>query len=108
MRRILTKENKEDFYTLIKTLYKVDEFDLDHLWKINADYLAHEIPGVNGECIHPVNFAKNNIFNTVIDLNDSHKWTREQIADWLETLDNMPKFDLEQGVLQSDSTFNFF
>jgi hypothetical protein len=28
----------------------------------------------------------------IVDLNDRHKWTREQIADWLDTLDNQPIF----------------
>ncbi len=27
------------------------------------------------------------IANTIIHLNDDHRWTREQIADWLDTLD---------------------
>lgn len=30
------------------------------------------------------------LLNQIIHLNDTHQWTREQIADWLETLD----FDL--------------
>lgn len=28
----------------------------------------------------------------IIDLNDRHKWTRDQIADWLDTLDSQPVF----------------
>lgn len=32
----------------------------------------------------------------IIHLNDEHKWTREQIADWLETLD----VDLELGKIE--------
>ena len=35
------------------------------------------------------------IQQVIIHLNDSHEWTREKIADWLDTLDDQPKFTLK-------------
>lgn len=32
-------------------------------------------------------FGPVSLVNVVMHLNDDHKWTREQIADWLDTLD---------------------
>lgn len=40
------------------------------------------------ECISPAKGWKHGIVGTIIDLNDQHNWTREQIADWLDTLAN--------------------
>lgn len=36
---------------------------------------------------HPVDGRKAALRGVIMDLNDRHGWTREQIADWLETLD---------------------
>lgn len=36
--------------------------------------------------------------NTIIHLNDKHKWTREAIADWLETLDHDLTFKIPEEV----------
>lgn len=41
---------------------------------------------------NPVNGTKDNLASIIIDLNDTHQWTREQIADWLDTLDQQPVF----------------
>ena len=40
------------------------------------------------ECINPAKGWKHEIVGTIIDLNDQCDWTREQIADWLDTLAN--------------------
>lgn len=45
------------------------------------------LPGVNEVVKHPVTGDKRTIEYIIINLNDSHMWTRDQIADWLETLD---------------------
>jgi hypothetical protein len=39
----------------------------------------------------------------IIELNDTAKWTREQIADWLDTLDDQPVFypDIKTGCKQT-------
>lgn len=36
--------------------------------------------------------------STIIHLNDHHKWTRERIADWLETLDHDLTFKMPEEV----------
>lgn len=46
----------------------------------------------------PVTGRQGPLSNVVITLNDHHGWTREQIADWLETLDDQPKFTLESEL----------
>lgn len=49
------------------------------------------------------------LYAIIMELNDFHHWTREQIADWLETLD----IDIEFGdrheptVVQDDSRITF-
>lgn len=40
------------------------------------------------ECINPQMGWKHEIVGTIIDLNDQRNWTREQIADWLDSLAN--------------------
>jgi hypothetical protein len=37
---------------------------------------------------------KTDIWTCIVDLNDDHKWTREQIADWLDTLHDSGIIDL--------------
>lgn len=55
--------------------------------------MAIQLPGMGQKEKHPVTSKIENLFNIIINLNDYHKWTREQIADWLETLDEIPTFD---------------
>lgn len=44
-------------------------------------------PVMESSVIHPVNFvAGYRLRDTIVNLNDSYKWSRERIADWLETL----------------------
>lgn len=49
--------------------------------------LAYRLPGMSEKVIHPVSRESNWLIDIIVDLNDRHKWTREAIADWLETLD---------------------
>lgn len=42
--------------------------------------------------IHPVTRTKDSLGNVIILLNDSYRWSREAIADWLDTLDEQPVF----------------
>ena len=60
----------------------------------NADIpsLASSIPGIHQKVIHPVTKSQGQLYHIIQDLNDSHGWSREKIADWIETLDNPPKF----------------
>lgn len=65
-----------------------------HLFKIEPSTMASQIPGIFNLAKHPVNGLERPIHEIIIDLNDSQGWTRESIADWLETLDNQPVFKL--------------
>lgn len=38
------------------------------------------------ECINPAKGWKHDVEGVIIDLNDQRNWTRERIADWLDTL----------------------
>lgn len=37
-------------------------------------------------CVHPLSKKQGQIFNTITHLNDVHGWSRERIADWLESI----------------------
>lgn len=59
-------------------------------WTDGGDYRQPEVdilPGVKETVKHPVTGGKGTIEAIIINLNDFHMWTRDQIADWLETLD---------------------
>jgi hypothetical protein len=56
---------------------------------------SRELPGVNEQVKHPVTGDYTTLARTIINLNDKHKWTREEIADWIETLDVDTTFPVE-------------
>lgn len=59
-----------------------------HLGSIVEDRLATVLPGLSTPVNHPVESDKTlTISATIISLNDIHGWSRERIADWLDTLD---------------------
>jgi len=47
---------------------------------------AEQLPGVNEKVKHPVGGIEYKLLDIIMSLNDEYKWTREQIADWIETL----------------------
>jgi len=53
--------------------------------------LAAKLPGVQLDARHPVDGELSKLFNIIIDLNDREQddkgrpWTREEIADWIES-----------------------
>lgn len=51
-----------------------------------------QIPGIDQIITHPVEGRHMVLRTAIMDLNDGYRWTREQIADWLDTLDNQPTF----------------
>lgn len=76
--------------------------------------LSQKLPGVNQVVKHPrisesgcdcyydsydegAGLGKYTIRNLVMHLNDEHRWTREQIADWLETLDVDLSFKIKEN-----------
>ena len=62
---------------------------------IHVSALAGQIPGIHEKAKHPVTGEEHEIFWIIMDLNDTRGYTRGQIADWLETLDNLPKFKVD-------------
>lgn len=61
----------------------------------------------NWKAINPVDKHEAPINSIIIDLNDRFKWSREQIADWLDTLDNQPVFypDIAQPKSEHTNTY---
>lgn len=51
------------------------------------DRRVNELPGIKETVKHPMSGMSDTIERIIINLNDVHKWTREEIADWLDTLD---------------------
>lgn len=48
--------------------------------------LAAKLPGVHKMVINPVTLEERDLFNTIINLNDTQGWSREKIADWLDEI----------------------
>jgi len=56
------------------------DISICNLWPVmNISHFHHQPCPC---CFH----AHGSLSITVVELNDNHRWTREQIADWLETL----------------------
>lgn len=51
-------------------------------------------PGITNQTICPSCYEQRSVADNIMHLNDKHKWTREAIADWTETL----PFSLEAKV----------
>lgn len=58
--------------------------------------LATQLPGIFNVVRHPVNGKLDTIYLIIMSLNDRHKWSRDQIADWIETLDEVPVFEVQE------------
>lgn len=58
-----------------------------------ADYALNH-PGLKQivRCPEKMCHNKDRLNHVIVELNDDHSWTREQIADWLDTLDEQPIF----------------
>jgi hypothetical protein len=59
---------------------------------------SQRLPGIKEQVKHPVALheaVEYTLHEVIISLNDSYKWTREEIADWLETLDINITFPVE-------------
>ena len=46
--------------------------------------LANDLPGVHLKAKHPVTNREERVKAIIISLNDVHKWSPNQVADWLE------------------------
>ena len=68
----------------------------------DAAVLAELLPGVHGIHKNPVTGHSGTLMSIIMNLNDGQKWTREAIADWVETLDEVPYFDLTKDDIDYD------
>lgn len=61
-------------------------------FEVNPESLANDLPGIQEVVEHPINKKRMSLRSAIINLNDNHRWTREKIADWIETLENQSRF----------------
>lgn len=52
-----------------------------------STWLETNFPVLDAGFEHPAKWSTRTLANIIIDLNDNLGWTREKIADWLESID---------------------
>lgn len=57
--------------------------------------------------VNPVTGGESDLYDTIIHLNDEAKWSREQIADWIDTLPDQPKWRLLNDVQEQEPKIRF-
>ena len=67
----------------------IDKHMLDHLISISTDMekAVYGLPQMETIVVNPVNGLKGTLLDTVASLNDNERWTREEIADWIDSLE---------------------
>lgn len=55
--------------------------------------LARQLPGIDMVVKNPKTGLQESLYSVIIRLNDGYKWSRDEIADWIETLDEVPVFE---------------
>jgi hypothetical protein len=68
----------------------------------NPSYLSQQLPGVMEKVKHPVDGYMYQLRDVIMSLNDTYKWSREKIADWVETLDVDTRFKLKEESNEQD------
>lgn len=69
--------------------------------------LSERLPGVDRivkfpcKCVSPKHRFEDTLFRVIIHLNDEVKWSREAIADWIESLDINTEFKVPKKGLQN-------
>jgi len=96
----------------VTTLTSVAEYDKsfqEMLWKVGHhqtapvwDKMKNQMPEMNQMVECPGGFGAcwwtSSVWSMVQHLNDSHRWSREAIADWLEESGNNPEFPIPEDV----------
>lgn len=77
---------KNDFHTKLGEIV-VGKIKPLHSGSSMKDSRVDKLPGHDAMVKHPINGSMKTLFSIIIDLNDKYKWTREAIADWLDSLD---------------------
>lgn len=84
-----------------KSAYELEGYQkyVPELQQAKNDYRlsvwSQELPGVNELVKNPMTDVLSPLREVIINLNDRHKWTREKIADWIETLDIDTRFKVD-------------
>lgn len=70
----------------------------------NMDYtnIKNTFPILRSITVHPVNKLRGSVVDTVWKLNDHYGWTREAIADWVETIENQAEAEVKQHEVQHE------
>ena len=89
-------KNKETWRQVVELLNNNTPVPPSYLrfMELDASQLAGSLPWAHMVVKHPVHGKDMGLMETIIDLNDHHGWTREKIADWVETLPDVPKFEV--------------
>ena len=74
--------------------------------KRNVPSLADSITR-GWEVLNPVTLENEDLMTVIIYLNDKAKWTREQIADWIDTFPDQPKWRLLDNVQEQKPRIRF-
>lgn len=78
-------------------LNKLSDENLYHKHRLTIVNFGHDGVAVGTvsstyQVVNPVTKHFQQLNFAIMELNDEHKWTREKIADWLDTLDKQPVF----------------
>jgi hypothetical protein len=82
-------------------------FDMSSAPEFDTAALSKRLPGVDKivkfpcKCTVPKHRFEDTLFQVIIHLNDDIKWSREAIADWIESLDINTEFKLSKKGLQN-------
>lgn len=82
------------YLNALQIVWKFVAYDPDKVNKNSFSSLARELPGFRQKEIHPIHKFEEELGEIIINLNDYHNWSFDQIADWIESLDNIPTFDI--------------
>lgn len=97
---LIEKEFPDNAKDIMKTLLGLPAvFEQSN---IDVSALASLLPGYHKMVKHPVEGYNCTIGAAIMSLNDSCKWSREQIADWIETLDQVPTFTERIEVVKKE------
>lgn len=69
-----------------------------HIGSDLADDLAAILPDLEAQVKHPVSGDRASLRTTIVSLNDTHHWSRERVADWLDTLDLNLRFPVPSAI----------
>lgn len=107
---LLTQNDVSDF--VAKGILKATGMHMVAEYNGNSpSSLAENLPGIHKPIKHPITGTTSDLYNVIMNLNDVHKWKREDIADWIENVCDTKDITFqipegvknEKGVLSADS-----